>query len=323
MKYCINCGAQNDDDANFCISCGRPVDDIAPDPEQAGKHTEYKGGAHAKAQRTNRKITIVVPVILCAVVLIGTVAVVTIISRMDQQTTGDTSEYSPFRSANADVATITFASGGAEGTMEPEECTVGDSFQLPQCFFAKAGSTFLCWEDVVGNRYYPGDAVRPQEDMTFWAVWTDDSSGTLNSPNPSGDSASGSSTPATNSELARQFPRSWTGVYVGYSQYVEGNSINRTVRFDFSSVGEDGRLYGICYIGVNDPDAGTGSYYVEGNIDWNTRAITLRGTTWYRQEDVKYMRVYTGTANERFDTITGTCTAQGTGHTGGWSIQSN
>lgn len=33
MRFCSNCGAQNDDDARFCGSCGAQLEEIAPAPQ--------------------------------------------------------------------------------------------------------------------------------------------------------------------------------------------------------------------------------------------------------------------------------------------------
>ena len=35
MKFCINCGAQLEDDAKFCTACGQPVEASAPAPAPA------------------------------------------------------------------------------------------------------------------------------------------------------------------------------------------------------------------------------------------------------------------------------------------------
>lgn len=334
MKYCINCGAPNVDEADYCFRCGCPTDDVVPqarkpypddfDPvgpsvEQSQDTTEFSSTAVRWKRSSPNTARVAITTLCCfAILMIGTLAFfnrgnigIFVSSILGLQDDGIDSS----SGTSEEIITITFNGNGADrGNVGSIVCAVGEQVILPDCSYIREGYAFDCWEDADGNPYAPGDKLYPEENMIFWVRWKADTSGTSN----------GNTTINGNTNdpayLAANFPRSWAGTYTGYSQYVEGGTINRTERIVFSSVESSGKLHGICYIGANDPEAGTGSYYVEGYIDWNAHTITLRGTTWYDQNEVKYMRSYSGIVNDSFDTITGTCTTLDGDHTGAWSL---
>lgn len=332
MKYCIYCGSANKDEVRFCTSCGRPMDASEapanpPVTHSTGADSKNRQNGHGGIIRAAMLALLFIALLstgIAAFLLrdtLGSFFHEHSISDMDEvetTTSGDNSvaNVTPADINNAaddPVVMLTFMGNGAsQGTMSPVECKLGESFQLPKCGFTKDGYTFECWETDDKRQFAPGDSILPSEDMTFSAVWKPEEREEQNDPGA-----------ANTTSPAASFPREWSGTYTGYSQYVEGGTINRTLRITLSSVTEDGKLEGICYIGANDPDAGTGSYYVEGTVDWNTGAISLHGTKWYKQEDVKYMRVYNGTLSSSFDRITGTCAFEDGSRSGAWDMRSS
>ena len=80
---------------------------------------------------------------------------------------------------------------------------------------------------------------------------------------------------------------------------------------------------GICYIGFDDPEARSGSYHVEGQVDWTTGKIALSGTTWEDQGDLEYMRSFTGTVNSDYTSITGMSQRTDGSHQGYWNMHAD
>ena len=72
-----------------------------------------------------------------------------------------------------DLCNVTFASGGASGSMPDQKAAGG--IVLPACTFtAPAGRMFVGWKSIIDNRVYsPGDAVEFSYDTTFVAQWQD------------------------------------------------------------------------------------------------------------------------------------------------------
>ena len=261
---------------------------------------------HENGKEKNSKNSLYFVLAICGALMLG--AAIPIImhgGRVFNQTTDEDSEMT---SEAETIFTLTFKGNGAsQGGTSSIQCDAGKGVHLPECGFIREGYAFDCWEGDDGHQYYPGDIVYPDGDASYWASW-------MPIDEVEDDGLIGK---------ASMFPKSWTGSYMGYSQYVEGGSTKRTIRFVFSDVSDSGSIEGICYIGINDPEGGTGSYYVEGYIDWDTREISLHGTRWYKQEDVKYMRTFTGTVSYDYSTIAGTCEMNDGTRPGDWTMQSD
>ena len=257
-------------------------------------------------QDNDLKSSMTIVLAVCGALLFGVAIPLLIHSGIvSDQNAGEDPEMTSEAEGNV---TLTFMGNGAsKGDTSRIQCDAGQEVRLPECGFSRDGYVFDCWEGDDGHQYYPGDIVYPDDDADYWASWI-----------PIDDSEDDSSI-----RKASAFPKTWTGSYVGYSQYVEGGSTERTVRFVFTDISDSGSIEGICYIGINDPEGGTGSYYVEGYIDWETREISLHGTRWYKQEDVKYMRTFTGTVSYDYSTIAGTCEMSDGTRPGDWTMQSD
>lgn len=102
------------------------------------------------------------------------------------------------------------------------------------------------------------------------------------------------------------FPRSWSGTFGGASH--TGSIVDKEIDITLSQVDGDGYLSGICTVGAHetDPNEGTGSYNLEGYIDWSTNKIELYGTTWADQGGLTLMRNFEGAYDPSTDTIVGT-----------------
>ncbi len=115
---------------------------------------------------------------------------------------------------------------------------------------------------------------------------------------------------------AESFPRKWQGTYTGTSSYVAGDHhITRAVAFNFSTVTESGYLEGTCYVGTYDRGDGEtyGSYYISGNVDWDTGTISFQGTGWIDRGGLGELRDYSGSVNFSAQTMNGTACGVGTG----------
>ncbi len=146
---------------------------------------------------------------------------------------------------------------------------------------------------------------------------------TVNRPAPVSSSTSDSKpapTPEPTPEPRTQsradsFPRTWRGSYEGWTSHISGDdTISRAITFDFTSVSDDGTLEGVCYVGVDEDVAGAtnASYYIRGNVDWDTGDIYLAGTSWINQGGLDDLRQYEGTVNFGADTMRGTASDVGT-----------
>ena len=197
--------------------------------------------------------------------------------------------------------------------MKPLTCGEGETITLPTCGFVREGYKFDCWEDDSGHSYAPGDQVEVKNDMTFWAVWT-----TSNADG--GDAPAEAGTEENENDPSASFPKHWSGSFEGYSEHVDGGTYNTSVKLTLSSVSSGGRLAGTCCIGYEDPQARTGSYHVEGHIDWATGEISLVGTSWENQGDLEYMRSFDGAVNSGFTSITGTSQRNDGSHQGYWGM---
>ncbi len=248
--------------------------------------------------------------------------------------------------------TIAFSGGSdAKGKMSTVELDKDGELTLPDCDYTRKGYSFDYWR-ANGEDFSPGDTVTVSEDTTFTATWTADKDESDNekdggdnnsesSDSKSDDSASTKpeespvttaatptqeSQPKTQSETqpetqkspAESFPHKWQGTYIGTSSYVTtgDHHITRAVAFDFSTVMESGYLEGICYVGTYDRGAGEtyGTCYVSGNVDWNTGAISLRGTGWIDHGELGELREYSGSVDFSAQTMAGTAWDVGTGN---------
>ena len=115
------------------------------------------------------------------------------------------------------------------------------------------------------------------------------------------------SAPEPTASLAESFPRIWTGTFGGLSS--DGSTISTTLQIQLDDVRDDGHLHGICLIGYDGTHwyDRTGSYYVEGRINWETGDIELWGTSWADQGVLEIMRRYEGSVDSGFTEISGTC----------------
>ena len=106
---------------------------------------------------------------------------------------------------------------------------------------------------------------------------------------------------------AESFPLIWTGTFGGLSS--DGSTISTTLQIQLDDVREDGTLHGICLIGYDGTHwyDRTGSYYVEGRIDWESGDIELWGTQWADQGVLEYMRRFEGNVDADYREISGTC----------------
>lgn len=115
---------------------------------------------------------------------------------------------------------------------------------------------------------------------------------------------------------ASSFPRMWSGTYIGTSSLVEGgHHISRAVAFYFMSVTDTGALEGICYVGTDETGQGEtyGTCWITGNINWNTNAINMQGTSWIDQGGLGDLREYGGTVDLSSGNMGGTTCDVGTG----------
>ena len=208
---------------------------------------------------------------------------------------------------------VTFLGGGAQqGSMEPLTCAKGETLVLPVCGFTREGHSFDCWEDDLGRCYAAGDEVVIDGDMSFRAVWIAQSSE---------ENQDSGVDEGHDDALSASFPKSWSGSFEGYSQHVTGGTYNTSIRIAFSTIGSDGHLVGTCYIGYEDSQAATGSYHVEGQVDWTTGKVSLAGTTWEDQGELEYMRAFEGTIDSDFTSITGTSQRNDGTHQGYWTMR--
>lgn len=68
--------------------------------------------------------------------------------------------------------TITFLSGGANGTMEPVKVKCGSAYTLPKSGFTANGKDFAGWQ--IGSKIYAaGASYTPDGDVTITATWKD------------------------------------------------------------------------------------------------------------------------------------------------------
>lgn len=114
------------------------------------------------------------------------------------------------------------------------------------------------------------------------------------------------STPEPSASPAESFPLIWTGTFGGLSS--DGSTISTTLQIQLDDVREDGSLHGICLIGYDGTHwyDRTGSYYVEGRINWETGDIEIWGTQWADQGVLEIMRRFEGTVDSDFKEISGT-----------------
>ncbi|MBR3312576.1 MAG: zinc-ribbon domain-containing protein [Atopobiaceae bacterium] len=120
---------------------------------------------------------------------------------------------------------------------------------------------------------------------------------------------------STSTSKADSFSRTWRGSYEGWTSHISGDdTISRAITFEFSSVSDDGTLEGVCYVGVDDdvPGATNASYYIRGEVDWNTGVIFLKGTSWINQGGLDDLRQYEGTVDFDRGTMGGTASDVGT-----------
>ena len=282
--YCTNCGNQIPDGSAFCPQCGARVT-TTPVPSASTLPTA------AESVVSKKRGFPLVPVMAALVAVAAIVALVVLV--LPNLMGGANRPTGMSAGGDHTVALRSDGTVVAAGDNDDGQCDVSG------------------WSDVTvaAGGYH---TVGLRSDGTVVAAGLNDEG----QCDVSGWDLSGASS------RAASFPTDWSGTYEGYSQYAEGGSIDRTLRIVISSVTEEGDVSGICYIGANDPEAGTGSYYVEGTIDWDTRTIELHGTRWYKQEDVKYMRVYNGTVSSGFDRITGTCMFADGSRVGAWEMRS-
>ena len=119
-------------------------------------------------------------------------------------------------------------------------------------------------------------------------------------------SAAGAETPAKESH-ADAFPRIWTGTFGALS--ADGSTIETNLQISLSTIQEDGSVSGLCMIGFDGTHwyDRTGSYNIEGLIDWDNRTIELWGTTWADQQVLEIMRRFEGKFDSSYQTIDGKC----------------
>ena len=130
------------------------------------------------------------------------------------------------------------------------------------------------------------------------------------------------SSPIAEASQASSFPRYWSGTFGGKGR--NGATTYKDIQISFTQVSESGYLYGICTVGAFDADAreGSGSYYVEGNIDWETGSIWLNAAGWADKGGLSYMRNYSGTVDSSFGTISGSCVLTTGGGDSVWQMSS-
>lgn len=119
---------------------------------------------------------------------------------------------------------------------------------------------------------------------------------------------------------AERLPREWRGTIDGASK--NGSVMSKPIEIVLTSVAESGRLSGICSVLYDSahPEEGTGSYYVDGFVDWTAGKIELYGTSWANKGGLANMRRFMGTLSPEFDSIEGSCELLGGGHLGAWSM---
>ena len=277
--------------------------------------------SQSDSEQTRSKLML--PAILLAIALCG-VGVVFLFQRGNGVGAGGAAPASSEGAAGGASATVTvtFLGGGAqEGSTSPFTCSEGDTITLPICGFSREGYVFDCWEDNSGHLYAPGTQIVVEGDMSFSAVWVTadvDSAG-----EPATDGADGKAETETDDKQTPSFPRYWSGTFEGYSQHVEGGTYDTSVKFTLSTIESGGRLAGICYIGFDDPEARSGSYRVEGQVEWTTGKITLSGTAWEDQGDLEYMRSFSGTVNSDYTSITGMSQRTDGSHQGYWNMHAD
>lgn len=299
MGSCKYCGTQFEDTYAFCPNCGRPV------------HTQASDSNGSRQIRAKALL----PVILLAVVLCG----VGLAAFLHRNNAADATRPSTEESVDTALSTVTltFLRGGAqEGSMKPLTYSVGETVALPSCGFIREGYKFDCWEDDTGHLCAPGDQIVVERDMTFSAVWT-------TADAASGNTSVENETEESDSDPSKSFPKNWSGSFEAYSQHVTGGTYNTSVKLALSSIESDGHLAGTCYIGYEDPQERTGSYHVEGHVDWDTGKITLVGTSWEDQGDLEYMRSFDGAVDSNHASITGTSQRNDGSHKGNWSMHAD
>ena len=117
---------------------------------------------------------------------------------------------------------------------------------------------------------------------------------------------------------SEQFPREWRGTFGGTDD--KGVVSDHGIAIEFTQVGDNGSLYGICTVGAGDSDVthGAGSYHVEGSIDWYTGEVNLYGRDWINKGSLGVMRNYSGTISGSFSQINGTCVSKNGGSESYW-----
>lgn len=110
---------------------------------------------------------------------------------------------------------------------------------------------------------------------------------------------------------ASDFSLTWEGSYDGLTS--DETPILRQLIFVFRDVTNEGYLSGTCYVGVIDqvPEATSGSFFIEGTLDFNTGAIHLWQTAWLRQGGLGPEREFMGTVDFSTGTMSGYLSTKG------------
>ena len=199
----------------------------------------------------------------------------------------------------AEECTVSFLGAGADGgSTDSITTTSGSSITLPGCGFYRRGYVFDCWVGEDGNTRNAGAMVSIEGDTTFTAQWKS---------NTQGSNSSSSSTSSSGTISPSSLPRSWKGSYEGYTTHTSEGVITRSVTIKFTTVGSDGRVQGVVYVGESEMIAGAthGSYNFEGTLDFNTGAIHIYGTTWVDQGGLIGVGGFKGTVNPNNWTMSG------------------
>ena len=72
--------------------------------------------------------------------------------------------------ADAEMITVTFESGGADGEMQPMNVAASSELTLPESEYYLDGLAFAGWE-IDGTAYQPGDTVVVSGDTVVNAMW--------------------------------------------------------------------------------------------------------------------------------------------------------
>ena len=145
-------------------------------------------------------------------------------------------------------------------------------------------------------------------DMPWWASITSGASWNKNVPT--------FDEPEPTHSKADSFPTRWSGTYEGWTSHQSGDdTISRALTFDFTTVTDNGYLEGVCYVGVDDDEAGAtnASYSVTGHVDWDSGSIHVEGTSWINRGGLDDMRQFDGTVDFDGKSISGRSSDVGTG----------